>query len=543
MTFLDAKALIAEVVRQKMIGVTASVSMGRLRSIRVFVLGDVNYPGSYVVSGLSTISHALYAAGGISKTGSLRHAQLKRKGKVVGELDLYQFLLKGDNRGDKRLQPGDVIFIPSVGPVVGVAGQVTRPAIYEVKNEKTIAEIVAMAGGVLSDADSQHMQVDRVAKNGNRVLLDVDLKTNASETAMHNGDIVMLYAHAGLESNRVSILGEVKRPGFYGMHPSMKLSDLLAAAGGPTEQAFLKTAEITRYNVVDGGVRESKHFEIHVADMLAGDEKADVPLQPYDTVTIRQITNWKPLANVELTGEFMHPGIYPVEEGERLSALIERAGGFTNKAYLPSAVFLRESVRAEEERQMLKLKQQLETDIQRKQAEVLGLKDPSLQARGLGGLQSAQKLLEQMQSIRATGRIIIRLKDVADMKGTAFDVSLRDGDRLHVPLKSEEVLVMGEVTNPTAFLYQKDFERDDYIDLAGGTSSFADDGRIYIIHTDGMVESGNAWGYGKNISPGDTIIVPQALETFNFLDSMLDWSRAFIQISTGAATLRILGVI
>jgi len=543
MTFVDARALIAEQVRQKMIGVTVSVTMGRLRAIRVFVLGDVNYPGSYIVSGLSTISHALYAAGGISKKGSLRHAQLKRKGKVVRELDLYQFLLKGDNRGDERLQPGDVIFIPPVGPVVGVAGQVTRPAIYELKNEKSVGEIVAMAGGTLPDADSGHLQVDRVSRAGNRLLLDLDLKKEGGKAGAHNGDIVMLYPFAGMEINRVSIVGEVERPGSYGIQSPMKLSDLIAAAGGLTEQAYLKSAEITRYSVVGGAVRESNYFEVSIADVLAGKEDANVPLQAHDTVTIRKISNWRPKANVQLTGEFMHPGIYPVEEGEHLSTLIARAGGFSDKAYLPGAVFMRESIRIEEERQLLKLQQQIEHDLGQKTSEVAALKDGSLRARGLSAIASGRKVLGQLQTLQATGRLIIRLKDAEALKGTAFDLTLRDGDRLHLPMKSEEIIVTGEVTNPTAFLFQKSFGRDDYIELAGGPNRFADDGRIFIIHADGMVESGKGWAEKKRISPGDTIVVPQDIDRFNILDSLLDWSRTIIQISTSVATLRVLGLI
>ncbi|MEQ1589783.1 MAG: SLBB domain-containing protein, partial [Gallionella sp.] len=393
LSFVQAKALIAEQVRQKMIGVTTSVTMGRLRSIRVFVLGDAEHPGSYLISGLSTISHALFSAGGVSKQGSLRHIQLKRNGKIVKELDLYDFLLKGNSRGDERLMPGDVIFIPPVGAVIGVAGQVNRPAIYELRAEKTAQEIVEMAGGVLADADTKHIQIDRLSAGGDRNILDFDLKQTAKT---QNGDILMLFAIPGMRADTVSLLGHIKRPGQYGLAKDMKLSnlinsvddllpgafldyaliqrtdalsrsvttlrvplndllvkqnkqtdvalqaddqvyvfskssidplnvvivsgqvvnpgqypydekmrlvDLVLAAGGPSEQAYLKVAELTRYEVIDGKRRQINHLEVNLGDALAGNVNANLTLLPHDELLVRTISNWRSATRVVLQGE------------------------------------------------------------------------------------------------------------------------------------------------------------------------------------------------------------------------------------------------
>ncbi len=223
LSFVQAKALIAEQLHKKSIGVTASITMGQLRSIRVFVLGDANHPGSYLVSGLSTISYALLTAGGVSKTGSMRHIELKRNGKTVDELDLYDFLLKGNSRADVRLMPGDVIFIPPIGPVVGVAGQATRPAIYELRDEKNVQEVMQMAGGALADADVAHMQIDRLNKDGDRNIIDLGTQNTV---AVRNGDILIMYAIPGVRTDTVSLLGHVKRPGKYGWTKDMKLSSL-----------------------------------------------------------------------------------------------------------------------------------------------------------------------------------------------------------------------------------------------------------------------------------------------------------------------------
>src|SRR5262249_17253532 len=145
--FTSVKASVEEQVARQLIGIRASVSMGDTRSIRIFVLGEARRPGSYTVSGLATVTSALYAAGGVKKIGSLRHIQLKRQGTLVREMDLYDLLIRGDNSDDAKLLPGDVIFIPPIGATVSVDGEVRRSAIYEIKDEATVADVVRLAGG------------------------------------------------------------------------------------------------------------------------------------------------------------------------------------------------------------------------------------------------------------------------------------------------------------------------------------------------------------------------------------------------------------
>jgi protein involved in polysaccharide export with SLBB domain len=634
-TFVQAKALIAEKVRQKMIGVTTSVTMGRLRSIRVFVLGDAEHPGTYLVSGLSTMSHALFAAGGVSKKGSLRHIQLKRNGKTVKELDLYDFLLKGNSRGDERLQPGDVIFIPPIGPVIGVAGQANRPAIYELRDEKNVLDVLEIAGGALSDADVRHIQIDRLSKNGDRNILDFDLK---QPTAIQNGDILMLFAIPGMRTDTVSLLGHVKRPGHYGLSKDMKLSslidsvddllpgafldyaliqrtdplkrtvttlraslekllvqqdkqadvqlksddqvyvfskssidplnvvqisgqvvnpgrypydgqmrvvDLLFAAGGPTEQAYLKVAELTRYEVIEGKRRESKHFEVNLTAALAGDPGANLLLHPHDELLIRTISNWQASSRVEVGGEVKYPGAYPVEEGERLSSVLERAGGFTDEAYLRAAVFTRESVRADQQKQIDDMSRRIEAEISNLEVTSATLKDEMLRKRQQGSLEVARRVAEQMKSARATGRIVIELADIKKLKGTQFDLTLRDGDRLYVPKQPDEVIVLGEVYNQTAFIYRENSRRDDYLAMAGGATRSGDADNAYVVRANGMVETGNASWFNRAsdvMEPGDVIVVPQSIAQFNLVDTALDWTRVTMQLGVTLASMKTVGV-
>lgn len=543
MSFVEAKALIAEGVRQKMIGATVSVAMGRLRSIRVFVLGDVNYPGSYVVSGLSTVSHALYAAGGVSKKGSLRHVQLKRSGKVVRELDLYDFLLRGNNHGDSRLQPGDVVFVPPIGPVVGVAGQVVRPGIYEIDQERNVAEVMALAGGALPDADVGHMQIERISTAGNRKLIDADLKDVAQKRSAKNGDILLLHSVPGVRTEEVLVAGEVSRPGRYGFHVGMKVSDLISAAGSVTERAYTKVAEVTRYKIENGDTRETEHFTVDLEAALKGDPEADVLLKAYDELQVKSISQWEPSGHITLTGEVKFPGVYAIEDGERLASVIKRAGGFSENAYLPAAVFTREAIRLEQVKRTDEMIRRVEADIAKGRTQLQSIHDGKLMIDKENALNGAEQMLEQLKNLEPQGRLIVELSPLDVLERGPFNIKLKDGDVLHLPSKPDQVLVMGEVYNQTAMIFQTQLERDDYIQRAGGFTASADEDRVYVVRASGYVDSGLGWGKSNKIYPGDVIVVPQSLEQFNLLDSMLDWSKVIMQLSTGAATLRVLGVI
>ena len=634
LSFVQAKALIAEQVRQKMMGVTTSVTMGRLRSIRVFVLGDAAHPGSYLISGLSTISHALFSAGGISKKGSLRHIQLKRNGKVVKELDLYDFLLKGNSRGDERLMPGDVIFVPPIGEVVGVAGQANRPAIYELRGEKSAQDVMALAGGMLADADLKHIQIDRLGQAGDRNILDFDFQ---QQTEIQNGDILMLFAVAGMRADTVSLLGHIKRPGQYGLSQDMRLTslissvddllpgafldyaliqrtdpilrsvstlrvslddllvkqnkqadvalqaddqvyvfskssidplnvvsisgqivksgqypydenmrliDLIFAAGGPNEQSYLEVAELTRYEVIDGK-RESRHFEVNLSDALAGKADANIVLMPHDELLIRTISNWRTTIRAVIAGEVKYPGTYPVAQGERLSNVLERVGGFTDDAYPRAAIFTRESVRADQQKQIDELARRTESEVIKMETSTGALRDEISRARELSKLVAAKRVAEQIKTVRATGRIVIELADIEKLKGTPFDIELRDGDRLYVPKRPEEVQVLGEVYNQTAFIYREGAGSRKYLEMAGGATRSGDTKRIYVVRANGMLDVvSSGWFSSKSVAmePGDAIVVPQEINQFSILDSTLDWSRVVMQVGISLASMKTIGI-
>jgi polysaccharide export outer membrane protein len=606
-------------IARKMIGVRASITMGPLRSIRVFILGEARRPGSYTVSALSTMTNALFVSGGIKHIGSLRKIQLKRSGQLVTELDLYDLLLKGDTSGDVRLQPGDVIFVPPVGRTVGIAGAARRPAIYELKAEKTVADLITIAGGLLPTALKENAQLERISTGGDRVVIDVDLEGSGGwALALSDGDVLMvrsvldriegavklsghverpgsyqwrkgmrltdLIAGVGdlkprpdlnyvlvkralppdgrieihsvrlgqafenrdsaenimlqardevivfsLTENRADLLklivaqlrlqarsddpeqvvgvgGQVAFPGEYPLEKGMTVSDLLRAGGNLKQQAYSLEAELIRYQIIENKVRETLRLPLDLAAIMKGSEEQDRVLRPFDTINIKQVAEWWERQAVEIKGEVMFSGRYVVERGETLTELIERVGGFTERAFLEGAVLVREDLRAKEQEQINRLRDRLKGDIASISLQQMQ-EDPQKQE----AFSMAQGLLTQLETTQAAGRLVIDLEGIVN--GVKTDIVLQDKDRIYIPDNPQEVTVLGEVNYPTSHVYEKKLARDDYINRSGGMTYKADKDRVYVVRVNGQVMSppraGNWFFKGQQgIQVGDTIVVP-----------------------------------
>ena len=608
----------ARVARQ-MIGTQVSVGMGDTRSISVFVVGEANKPGSYTVSGLSTITSALYASGGIKTTGSLRDIQLKRRGTVVRRLDLYDLLLRGDTTHDGKLQAGDVIFIPTVGPTAAVDGEVRRPAIYELRGNTPLSALISLAGGLTPDADERRVTVVRRGEDQRLVAFDFPQNTQTGRSEkLRNGDSirvarvrptldagVVLEGHvfrpgavawreglrltqlissvdelrpnadlgyvlirrempqdrrlvvlsadlgaalrqpggdadirlaardrvivfdaassrrqvleplltelrrqSGLEAPTeiISIGGRVKAPGEYPLEPGMRISDLLRAGGQLDDAAFGGKAELTRFRST-GGERASELLEIDLAAVRRGDPAADVTLQAFDTLTIKELPEWGKQESIILRGEVRFPGTYPIRRGETLRSVLERAGGLTSLAFAQGSVFTRRELLAREQQQIDQLTERLQSDLAATSIQL------SQGAQTAQSVSQAQGLLGQLKGSKAMGRLVIDLEAVlAGSIGARSDVLLRDGDQLVIPRLRQEVTVLGEVQNGTSHLYQSGLTRDDYVALSGGLSRKADKGRVYVVRANGSVVGANNSWFGRGgqagIQPGDTIVAP-----------------------------------
>ena len=228
-TFTQVRQDLEGRVSRQMIGTVASVSMGETRSIRVFVLGEAYRPGSYTVSGLSTITNALFVSGGVKEIGSLRNIQLKRRGQVVSRLDLYDLLLRGDTTDDSRLLPGDVIFIPPVGKTAAVTGEVRRPAIYEIAGETSPRQMIELAGGLTAEADPSFVRIERTNEQRQRVTTDVDLAPGVPAVALASGDVLRVLPIRATLENSVLVQGHVHRPGAFQYRPGMRISDVIGS--------------------------------------------------------------------------------------------------------------------------------------------------------------------------------------------------------------------------------------------------------------------------------------------------------------------------
>ena len=726
--FSDLRADLEKRVAEQMIGVKAAISMGALRSIRVFVLGDVTRPGSYTVSGLSTMTNALFVSGGIRPIGSLRNVQLKRNGRVVARLDLYDLLLNGDTSDDVRLQPGDAIFVPPIGPTAGVAGEVRRPAIYELRGETRVARLVDIAGGLLPTAAPRMSQLERLVARGNQTLVDVNLDDPAAaQAAVADGDVLRVYANLDRMDGVVLLAGHVRRPGGVAWHDRMRLtdlvgapeqllpradleyvlvrreerplgkvrafstrlsaawadpqsdadvlleprdqvfvfaqagpprskaiavpaavtmtappasampaaaptaapvdqagaadpaaagappaqpdvppslpqpaadavepapapsavvtrrelleplledlavqadmgeptrivsvdglvresgrypleanmrvSDLLRAAGGLSEAAYTLGAEVTRYSIVEAQKREVSHVPVDLARVLEGDAVSDVLLQPHDSLNIKRLPDWADQLLVEVRGEVRFPGSYPIKPGERLSDVLERAGGPTDLAFAAGAVFTREELRLKEEERIKALSQQLEADIAA--ASLQASQDP----KQADALASARALLPQLKSARATGRLVIDLDDLLERgKRSRYDVALKSGDVLTIPTATDEVTVIGEVQYPTSHVAQSGFDADDYINRSGGLTYKADEDRVYVIRANGRVEPTRTvfffWNNYADVEPGDTVVVPLDVERMRPLTFWASVTQILYQIALTAAAANAVG--
>ena len=285
LSFAEMKRYLVSQIKERIIGVDAVVSLSQLRSIRVFVLGDAYKPGPYTISSLSSITHALFTAGGVSDIGSLRNIQLKRSGKLIQTFDLYDLLINGDSSKDVLLQSGDVVFIAPKGRTVSVAGEVRRPAIYELANNNTIGDVLNMAGGVLPNAYKNAITIERFEQSL-RTVLNLDLTDNNSAALMaKDGDYINVMEKSQMYSDSVTIVGAVTRPGKYQWQQGIKVSDLIK----DIDTSVLKHADLT-YSLIVREIDLARNIAVHqfsIAKALTNVNSNDnIVLQPRDKVVV-----------------------------------------------------------------------------------------------------------------------------------------------------------------------------------------------------------------------------------------------------------------
>ena len=346
LTFIELKKLIETRISEQMIGVNTSITLGNLRSMQIFVLGESFKPGAYTISSLSTVTHALLASGGVSDIGSLRNIQVKREGELINTIDLYDLLLKGDRKNDIRLNQGDVVFIPTAKNLVSISGQVIRPAIYEIKENTTLGNVINLAGGLSPKAYPRSATLERITDDGFVTSVNLDLKSVESlSIKIKAGDHIKINAIKNIKKDIVRLSGEVYFPREFGWTQGMKVLDILNEVSEFPPRFDPNFAVIIRKSMPDLQTQVIRLDLNLIKDNPFS--AANIDLQPMDDIKIfsldsdralfisqavSQIINQTEYPNlpriVSISGPLKSPGSYPLYKDMRISDLFEFSGGF-----------------------------------------------------------------------------------------------------------------------------------------------------------------------------------------------------------------------
>lgn len=761
LSYGEAQKLIKSRVSQSLLGVEAALSMGKLRTITIFIAGEAKHPGSYTVSALTSVSQALFIAGGVSDIGSLRHIVVKRNGKSVANFDVYDLLLRGDARNDVQVQSGDVIFIEPVQAIAEVKGEVQRPALYEVLPTDTLATLLAMTGGVKSTGYPQSAVLERFNNNSLRQLQNVNLTVDTDKNiVVKNGDVLRIGVTSPRISNQITVAGAVIRPGKFAWYQGIKVNDLIgsiwsdfypttdldyalilrevnkqgdikvlqfnlgnaisdeasndnisllagdivlvvhygsqtanrtilnqslkqslatrfeipeferwmsdeklaedafslissggneeelntiaglniqdnvmtgnaatqsnvaplsyeamlaeqkqalqvqmqhyldtvftddkvlemsahfsrqellysvvaklkrqarhgeqpkiasvsgetvlqgefplaenatvvnliAAASGLKDSAFISRAELTRLSVSDNSSSSAvvNHISIDLKQALQGEDTSNLLLKSRDRLNVFAIPDWNIDRLVEIRGEVRFPGRYAIQKGENLSAVIQRAGGLMEGAFIDGAVFTRDKVKERERLQINKLIEQLTADVASR----------ALSAeKAVISPQDSIAMINQLKKAQPVGRLVIDLEGIiADDRDA--DLAAEHGDVLFIPRFNSAITIVGEVQNASSHRFKPEQTIEQYLTQAGGMRKRADENRIYVIRADGsvMLPQQSRWFAisESQLKPGDTIVVPLDTEYTNSITLWTQVTQIFYQSAVALAAL------
>lgn len=562
------------------------VSVGKLRSIQVFILGEVVRPGGYTVSSVSRILNALYAAGGPTRGGTLRDVQLNRGGRRVASLDLYEIILRGDASHEARLENGDVIFVPPVGRRIAVQGPVRRPGLFELAGDEQLNAVLRFAGGVLPTADVERAQIERVVpatmrdslRGQDRVSIDVVLREVLDhpdrDLPLQDGDRLTVFSIGERRINTVVVSGHsVLKPGTFEYHEGMTVADLIHLAGGLTPDAFLERALITR--TLPDGRRTVLRVDLRAA--LAGEGSQNLGLVPLDELAVSSIWDLRERYTVTVGGSVRRPGSYEYLEGMSLSDLLLEAGGLTDEAMPARAEVARVDSSTRAGRRLadtltVKLRpgsgllpepsdgssfplQPHDAVFIRRDPDFMlqtyvtlsgEVKFPGAYAlrgrtdrlcdvvRRAGGLTELAHPAAAVFTRPGAGRIAIDFPVALRNPRGRDNIVLHDGDALEVPRLSPVVTVEGAVRAPVSVLYRPGMGIGYYIEQASGFDTRADKRATTVVFADGSVRKKGLFG-SPVPNAGSRIVVPSKpppRET----DSLKDVG-ALVSLMASAATM------
>ena len=555
------------------------VSLGQIRTIQVNIMGEVARPGTYALSSFSTVFHALYKAGGMSRMGSLRNIKVVRGGRTVATVDVYDYIINGRSHSDIRLQEGDVILASPYEALVLIKGKVKRPMYYEMKSSESIRTLIGFAGGFSNDAYRGSVTVDR-NNSKERTVATVD-DMNFGVFKVKDGDVVSVGEILDRYDNRIEVKGAVYRPGYYelgkdiqtvrdliqradglleyaftnravlhrenddktlevialnvkaildGTEPDVtlqkndvlfipskydleskgtleirgevynpnifpfaantKLEDLIIMAGGLTESASTVRVDVTRRIIDKKGTKKQKEiaktytFGVKEGFVVEGDP--GFVLEPYDQVFVRRSPGYSEKINVSVAGEVEFEGDYALNvRNERLSDVIEKAGGLTEFAYIDGA----------------RLERQMTPEEYKQAQELMAMVKSNNQISGNDSIV--------VPTVSRTYSVGIDLKEIMANPHSAIDPVLQEGDVIVVPQYMNTVSVSGSVRKPNSVVYDPKMKLKDYINEAGGYAERARKSGTFILYPNGHIKELGRNAKAKDIVGGSKIIVPQ----------------------------------
>jgi protein involved in polysaccharide export with SLBB domain len=519
----------------------------------------------------TTLQQVLDLAGGITFAGWLQRVQVERienhQRRVVADFDLSE-----KTAASERQQPletivhdGDVV---KVSPVAGteqniiqLEGHVLRPGKYEFKPGMKLSDVLDY-DTFLPQVNLEYAEIERLIPPDMHPvtipfhpgkLLAGDPSGNLELACF---DRVRLFRWDEKGKCSVSIGGMVYQPREYRLTEGMRVKDLVAAAGGLQKNAYLRMAELTRTHIRQDGMSTEK-INIDLEKAIAGDLTHDILLQDYDYLVVRPVPELEFGRTVVVKGDVKFPGTYPIEKGEKLSSLIERAGGYTERAYLKGSVFTRESARLVQRERLDQMVREIEeTMLTSSEQATSGALDAEEVKVQQAALETRKVLLTKLRAAEVTGRVVVKLADLEERGDSKYDIELESGDALTIPQTPGVVHIVGEVFNPTSLLYEDGRTVSYYLHRVGGMTREADKKQVTVVKADGSVisiEQGNrgklvfwdseqrSWLFGGFMSmemePGDTVVVPRKMDRFQWLKTTKDLTQIVFQIAVAAGVV------
>lgn len=519
--------------------------------------GEVRNPGEYTIDDM-TIRDLILKAGDLTPDAYMAKGELIRLDSARNRETIYfdvAAAMANDPAHNHPVQNEDKIVVHSVRerkwePYVLIEGEVNNPGRYLLSRGMRLKDLFFKAGSFTRDAYLNLGHIRRTAPNTRASTIHTfNVEKAAAGDPDHNlilTDMDEVTVHSIWEYKErytVSIQGLVRHPGEYPYAENMTIKNLILLAGNVRDAAYMKEAELVRFSIVDGRRVETSIIRFDIREVLNGNPDHNLTLAPLDVVTIKEIPDWwDKKQSVKISGEFHFPGTYQIRKDERLSDVIERAGGFTEQAYLRGSVFTRESVRKVQQSRLSEMLEKLELEIARLSSQEV---QSSLSKEDLAAqkqfVESQKALVEKLRDTRATGRVVVSLKPLDEFRNQSTDLILEGDDTLHVPKRPHTVNVVGSVHNPTALLYSREnSELQHYLNLTGGPTDNADEDLMYVIRSDGTViskMSERSWWRrfeSTELYPGDTILVPEKVTRTSLMRDTKDITEILYQIAVTA---------